>query len=212
MSGLLRKDLYVSEKSSRLLLVLALILSLVPKMETLGNTYALMLAFMMPMNAVAYDERCKWDRYAAMLPYRAEQIVWGKYILSYIYTAIGEIIILLGAVIRSFVKPDTVDWAETVQISAMLLAVMVCIAALGLPALYRFGSEKGRLLMLLILGAGVGAALAVARVFSQFQFALLLPPAVTIGLVAALAAAVTFVSFRLSVRFYKKRRNGDYDK
>ena len=72
MTGLLKKDLYVSERSSRLLLVLALVLSLVPKMETFGNTYAMMLAFMMPMNAVAYDERCKWDRYAAMLPYREE--------------------------------------------------------------------------------------------------------------------------------------------
>ena len=210
MSGLLKKDLYVSEKTSRLLLVLALILSLIPKMETFGNTYAMMLAFMMPMNAVAYDERCKWDRYAAMLPYRTEQIVWGKYMLSYIYTVIAEIIIFLGAVIRNFIRPDTVDWVETLQISAILLAVMVCIAALGLPALYRFGSEKGRLLMLLILGVGVGAALAVAQVFSQFS--LLPSPAVAAGLAVVLIVAVTYVSFRLSVRFYRKRRNGDYDK
>lgn len=210
MRGLLRKDMYVSDKTGRLLLVLALVLSLVPKMETFGNTYAMMLALMIPMNAVAYDERCRWDRYAAMLPYRTEQIVWGKYLLSYIYTAIAEAIVLLGAVIRSFISPDSVNWVEAFQISVILLGIMVCIAALGLPALYRFGSEKGRLMMLLVLGGGVGAALAVMQVFSQLD--MLPSPAVAVGLTVVLIVTVTYVSFRLSVRFYKKRRNGEYDK
>ena len=36
----------------------------------------MMLALMMPITTLAYDERSKWDRYAAMLPYSPEQIVW----------------------------------------------------------------------------------------------------------------------------------------
>ena len=95
MSGLLRKDLYVADKSGRLLLVLALAFSMVPSLGTFGSTYAMMLAFMMPMNSIAYDERCKWDRYAAMLPYRPGQIVWSKYVLSYLFTALAEGILIL---------------------------------------------------------------------------------------------------------------------
>ena len=88
MIGLLKKDLFVADKSGRLLLVLALVFSAVPSMSAFGNTYAMMLAAMMPMNSIAYDERCKWDRYAAMLPYRVSQLVWSKYLLAYLYTCL----------------------------------------------------------------------------------------------------------------------------
>ena len=96
MIGLLKKDLYVADKSSRLLVVLALVFCLAPGFGSLGSTYAMMMAFMLPMNSIAYDERCKWDRYAAMLPCRPSQIVWCKYLLSGIYTLLGEVIILAG--------------------------------------------------------------------------------------------------------------------
>ena len=55
-------------------------------MGAFGSTYAMMMAVMMPLTSIAYDERCKWDRYAAMLPYRIGQLVWSKYLLSYLYT------------------------------------------------------------------------------------------------------------------------------
>ena len=58
MTGLLKKDLFVADKTSRLLLVLALLFSLIPRFETLGNTYAMMLAFMLPLSSIAYDEKC----------------------------------------------------------------------------------------------------------------------------------------------------------
>ena len=100
MIGLLKKDLYVADKSGRLLLVLALIFSMIPTMGAFGSTYAMMMAVMMPLTSIAYDERCKWDRYAAMLPYRIGQLVWSKYLLSYLYTLLGGSIIVLGAFLR----------------------------------------------------------------------------------------------------------------
>lgn len=75
MIGLLKKDLYVADKSGRMLLVIALVFSMVPNMGSFGSTYAMMLALMMPLTSIAYDERSKWDRYAAMLPYTSGKIV-----------------------------------------------------------------------------------------------------------------------------------------
>ncbi len=89
MIGLLKKDLFVADKSGRLLLVLALGFSLIPPLGAFGSTYAMMLALMMPITTLAYDERSKWDRYAAMLPYSPEQIVWSKYLLAYIFTLLA---------------------------------------------------------------------------------------------------------------------------
>lgn len=209
MIGLIKKDLYVADKSGRLLLVFALVFSMAPSLGAFGSTYAMILAVMMPLNSIAYDERCKWDRYAAMLPYRPGQLVWSKYLLSYLYTLLGGGIIVLGALLRS-VTGGTADWVETAQISAMLAVVMLFITALGLPMLYRFGSEKGRLAMILCMGAGVGAAMGLMGIFGELPKLPVIPlPAVIAG-AAVLAMGATYVSFRLSVHFYRKRRDGAY--
>lgn len=210
MTGLLKKDLFVADKSSRMLLVLALVFSAVPNFGALGSTYAMLLAFMLPLNAIAYDERSKWDRYAAMLPYRPGQIVWGKYLLSYIYTALAEGILVLGAAVRSRLTVGF-DLAEEIQTGLLLLAAMVFITALGLPALYRFGAEKGRLVMIVVMGIGVGVALGIMSVLEEIPGQPKMPFPALFLLAALAAAAVTFVSFRLSVRFYRKRQNGMYD-
>lgn len=210
MTGLLKKDLYVAGKSGRLLLVLALVFSMVPSLGAFGSTYAVMLAVMMPLNSIAYDERCKWDRYAAMLPYRTGQLVWSKYLLSYLYTLLGGGIIVLGAFLRG-VTTGAADWKETAETSIMLAVVMLFITALGLPMLYRFGSEKGRLAMILCMGVGVGAAMGLMGIFGELPKLPEIPRPVVIAGIAVLAVGATYLSFRLSVHFYRKRQNGAYD-
>lgn len=209
MIGLLKKDLYVAGRSGRLLLVLALVFSMVPSLGAFGSTYAMMMAVMMPLNSIAYDERCKWDRYAAMMPYRTGQLVWSKYLLSYLYTLLGGGIIVLGAFLRG-VTTGAADWKETAEMSVMLASVMLFITALGLPLLYRFGSEKGRLAMILCMGIGVGAAMGLMGIFGELPKLPEIPLPVLAAGIAVLAAGATYVSFRLSVHFYRKQQNGAY--
>ena len=54
MIALLRKDLYVADKQMRLVVVLALVFSVIPQMETFGATYALVLAFLLPISTITY--------------------------------------------------------------------------------------------------------------------------------------------------------------
>lgn len=209
MIGLLKKDLYVADKSGRLLLILALVFSMVPSLGAFGSTYAMMMAVMMPLSSIAYDERCKWDRYAAMLPYRPSQLVWSKYLLSYFYTLLGGSIIVLGAFLRG-ITTGAADWVETAETSLMLAVVMLFVTALGLPMLYRFGSEKGRFAMLICMGIGVGAAVGLMGVFGELPKLPEIPIPAVAALIAVLAVGATYLSFRLSVHFYRKRQNGDY--
>lgn len=209
MIGLLKKDLFVAERSGRMLLVLALVFSLVPNMGSFGSTYAMMLALMMPLTSIAYDERCKWDRYAAMLPYTPGQLVWSKYLLAYFYTALGAGIIVLGSFLRGLTT-GAADWRETMELTTLLGVTMLFAMALGLPLIYRFGSEKGRFVMIVVLGIGVGVAMALMGIWVKLPPLPTLPLPVTVVLVAALMIAATYTSFRLSVRFYRKRQNGDY--
>lgn len=210
MIGLLKKDLFVSDRSGRLLLVLAGVFSVLPRMGSFGSTYAMMLTVMMPMYCIAYDERCKWDKYAAMLPYTPGQLVGCKYLLAGIYVVLGVGVLVLGAFLRGcFV--ETVDWRDTMQIAVMMGVAMPFVISLSLPFLYRFGAEKGRFAMIAIMGVCVGIALGLMGIFGDLPKLPSLPLPAVIALVAVLLVAAVCVSFRASVHFYKKRQNGAYD-
>ena len=214
MKSLILKDLYVADKQMRLLIVLALVFCAAPiegSLSSLGNTYAMMVALMLPMTTITYDERCRWDKFAAMLPYKPSTIVWSKYILSFLGTLTGVVIILAGTAIRAAVSGAAPVWREALTTTAMLLVIMVFLTDLGLPLCYRFGSEKGRIVMFVALVAAIGAGvgLTVALFSASFVFPSVPPVVLALGLVA-LVVGLTALSVRLSLRFYIKRRNGEY--
>ena len=169
----------------------------------------MMMALMIPLNSIAYDEKSKWDRYAAMLPYKTWQMVWSKYLLAYLFTLLAGAIVVLGALVRGRIAGST-DWMEALGMTVLVGVSALFCTALGLPALYRFGSEKGRLAMILIMGVGIGIALGIAGIFGKIELPVL-PLPVIVLILAALVVAVTYVSFRMSVYFYKKRQNGAYN-
>ena len=146
MIALLKKDIFVMDKQMRLLVILALLFNLIPSASSLGATYAMLIALMLPMSTISYDERCKWDRYAAMLPWTPQQIVGSKYVLSYGALALGAALIILGNFARTLYGGAT-DWEETGALLAIYLVLIAVMTAVVYPLIYRFGSEKGRLIL-----------------------------------------------------------------
>ena len=80
MKGLLLKDWYTLIKQMKIMLVLMLVFACVPGYSMAA--FAVVYAAMLPVTALAYDERSKWDELAAMLPYSVREIVGGKYVLG----------------------------------------------------------------------------------------------------------------------------------
>lgn len=210
MTALLRKDIYVADKQTRLLAGLGLLFCLLPRMESFGSTYALLTAFMIPLNSVAYDERCKWDKYAAMLPYRLSELVGCKYLLSVVYTVLAIVIVAVGTVFRGAVLKTGFDWVELRDMVLMIIIVMVLIMNLTLPMLFRFGTERGRMLMILMLGVSVGVGLGLVKVLDSLDLPSLPVPAIA-AVGVAVGVVMTAISIRVSMGFYRNRREGRYD-
>lgn len=211
MIALLRKDIYVADKQARLLIVLALIFCLIPNMGAFSSTYALMTAFMVPINSLAYDDKSKWDKYAAMLPYRISELVGSKYLLCVIYTGLAFLIVAVGMAVQGLVVTKAgIDWTDLWETELVLIVTMAFIMNLTLPLLYRFGTERGRMLMVLMLGAALGMGLGLVKIAKVLRIpGLPLPLIVTAGVAAAVL--LTVISVRLSMRFYRNRREGKYD-
>ena len=214
MKALLRKDFYTMDQQLRLLIVLALALSLVPvpAARSIGGTYAVLLAYMMPLSVISYDAKCKWDKYAAMLPYTPRQIVLSKYLLSYLLVVYSVLVQLLGQMVEVLVKRSAVD-PDSLIVVAATGVVCVLMNALCFPIMYRFGAEKGRFVIFAPIVAVIGAILLLTKTDTGPRFwgvlTALPPAAMSVG-AAVLLVALSVLSFHLSVWFYLRRRNGVY--
>lgn len=204
MKALLRKDFYVAKKQGGVLLGLALLFCLLPKMGTLANTYAVVMAVMIPLSTITYDEQCKWDKYAAMLPYTPWQIVWSKYVLTFLCLLAGAEMILLASAMRAVYGEGPLYGEELLGNLALLLAVLLMLDV-SLPLVYRFGSEKGRLVMILVMLACLAAGAGVSRLVGEVRLPAL-PAPVGIALGVLVLAAATGLSFWCSLCFYLRRR------
>ena len=194
MKALLYKDAMVLWKQMKIMLLLILVFSVLP--SGFQNTFAVLYAALLPYSALAYDERSRWDRMAAAMPYSARDIVTEKYVFGWI-AALGTLTLTL---VLRLVTQYLLHLGEGASVEMLLMAFLgsLIAMALTLPLLFRFGVEKGRLATLLLIGLICGGAAGVAgmetfAVGSVQDLPVLL-------LAAALAIAVNAVSLPIAVR------------
>ena len=198
MSALILKDYYVIFRQMRIFLLLVLVFSCIP--GAFYSTFAVVYASMLPYTALAYDERSHWDQMAAMMPYSDRDLVLSKYVFGWLSTAAAAAASCVLQTVLAAVWPG----AEGPSVPVILLSVCVavCILDITLPMMFRFGVEKARLAMFLIIFlvcAGAGAISVIDQSGGpDFGFQMWAPPAV--------AVVMTAVSVPLSVRFYGRRR------
>lgn len=198
MSALILKDYYVIFRQMRIFLLLVLVFSCIP--GAFYSTFAVVYASMLPYTALAYDERSHWDQMAAMMPYSDRDLVLSKYVFGWLSTAAAAAASFVLQTVLVAVWPG----AEGPSVPVILLSVCVavCILDITLPMMFRFGVEKARLAMFLIIFLVCASAGAISVIDQSggpdFGFQMWAPPAV--------AVVMTAVSVPLSVRFYGRRR------
>ena len=152
-----------------------------------------------------------------MLPYRPGQIVGSKYVLSLLSMAFAAAVILLGRAAQGFTSGQAPDWPGALELMSALAAMVLIMTDLGIPLSYRFGVEKGRIVQMTLLiatAALVGGWFTIAgeeELMALLASLIALPAPLLIGGGAVLVAALTALSYRASVRFYRNRRSGLYN-
>ncbi len=195
MKALLLKDYCVLWKQLRFFLLFILIFSALP--GGFNGVFAVTYAALLPYSCIAYDERSKWDQMAAMMPYTARDLVLSRYVLGWIAAAGAcALSLVLQGIFSSIL--DTGFYPVT-----LVLAFFACLAtlALTLPLIFRFGVERGRLIMFLIIFLVCGSAGALGAVTDTSSG----PPPVAVWLLLPVSLVLTALSIPLSVRWYAKR-------
>ena len=195
MKALLLKDYCVLWKQLRFFLLFILIFSALP--GGFNGVFAVTYAALLPYSCIAYDERSKWDQMAAMMPYTARDLVLSRYVLGWIAAAGAcALSLVLQGIFSSIL--DTGFYPVT-----LVLAFFACLAtlALTLPLIFRFGVERGRLIMFLIIFLVCGSAGALGAVADPSSG----PPPAAVWLLLPVSLVLTALSIPLSIRWYAKR-------
>ncbi len=203
MKGLLLKDFYTLVVQMKLFLLMIAIFTLVPNFSMSG--FAIVYAAMLPITALAYDERSKWTQLAAMMPYTPTELVVSKYILGYVTVAGAFALSLIAQAVIGSLKGSPIGGMD-VLVVFITANIALLIQAANLPLIFHFGVEKGRLLFMGIIAAmvmiGMGAGTFLLTLFGNASAALLRW--------AILAGSVTVIlnilSIRIAVAMYEKRQ------
>ena len=165
-------------------------------------SFAVLYAAMLPVTAMAYDERSKWNELAVMMPYSSREIVASKYVLCLISVSAASAIAFAVQLIFDIFRGKAFS-AE----AALGLLFVACLAlillAVNLPVMFKMGVEKGRIAFMILLCGGMVAGMALG---DQLNSALskLAGAAFPVAGIILITAAVFVLSISISAHIYEK--------
>ena len=148
MKGLLMKDLLNLKQIVRvwaLLLALFIVIGFAQQSPVYISSMLTVMVLLLPVNALAYDENCKWDAYALTMPVTRRDLALSKYLLA----LVGAGAMALLSAVCALMMGATPD--EVFSTIGLLLAAGLCMISIMLPLLFRFGVQKGRMVMIVVV-------------------------------------------------------------
>lgn len=205
MLGLIVKDFFITKKYMRTIFAILIFYTFFCSMYSSASFLAgmVILSFsMITLTTIAYDDAVKWDKYALTMPVTRTDIVFAKYISTFIYIAAGSIISLILTYVVTIIKRVHVTNEDLITILAVS-AIGFILISIMLPLVYKFGVEKARLLLTAVFG------IPFALVLIAKSMNLPMPDDNSISLLLELSpfiAAVFFiVSFCISDLIYRNK-------
>lgn len=199
MKALLLKDVFVLSKQMKFYLFIIIFFSCAPNNAT--TMFAVAYAAMLPMTALAYDERSKWPNLAMMMPYSMKSLVLSKYIIGYIGIGVSLVLSIISETIIHIAKGNPVT-TELYLAEVLSVCVGGILLPVIMPLLFRFGVEKGRIFLFIVMGAMVGIAYGVVKVYTELHLLL------SLQMIALILFIITvlfnLISYRISLFVYNK--------
>jgi len=154
MRGFILKDLYNMTSNFKQLLVV--ILSLLVMMGTFENMsvfsgmFIILLLGTLVVSSFSFDDMAKWDRYAIALPVTRKQIVLSKYVVALIGLLTGIIVYFIANIISMLIHGN-LELGEMFLGSGIIVCAVVAMLSVMLPLVFKFGAEKSRIIMMLVI-------------------------------------------------------------
>ena len=221
IKGLIKKDLYnlSSYKTSLIIVIIFCGIAIIGTGNiNLGPIIICTIIGMISLSTFSYDEISKSNKYILTLPTNRKEIIKAKYILAIGSTILGGILgiilTIIIANIMNYVRPENLidlNYESLITTTIGGMFGISLIQAIQIPSIYKWGAEKGRVQMfilvfiLIVLVAGVGYLIMkssfnidlakIENIMQQYGLILLL----------ALMAVMYYISYKVSNKIYSKK-------
>ena len=156
MSGLIVKDFLILRKTLRSYLMILLIYGAVAFsgfwQASFVSGFMMVMVSVLPMNVFAYDKQSKWDVYGLSLPVGRTKTVAARYLAVLIMFAASAVLTTVLGVALNIAGRMEERLEEYLLSCAICVVIAMLINAVMLPLLYRFGSERARMMLFGVMG------------------------------------------------------------
>ena len=219
--GLIKKDiLNLSSYKISLLVMFVCVFAIGSAGEEMWRYIPIVMTTMLGMIALStfsYDELAKSNEYVLSLPVNKKEIVVEKYILVISMALIGGIVgFIITPIFANILNNIRADNIINVDYNSLLYSTLggmfgiSLILAIQIPSIYKWGAEKGRIQMLILILLTLGIAYlvthnlgieineeAINTFFQKFG----------IVIVICLLVLMYYISYRISYKIFKNKEN-----
>lgn len=221
IKGLLKKDLYnlASYKASLIIIVLFCGIAIVgTEAINWGSIIICTIVGMIALSTFSYDEIAKSNKYILTLPTNRKEIVKEKFILAIGATILGGILGLLLTIIvanvMNYVRPENminINYESLITTTIGGMFGISLIQAIQIPSIFKWGAEKGRIqmfiLLFIIIVIAAGAGFLIMKSNLNINMEMLENFINQFGLVLLVALMIVMysISYVVSYRIYKNK-------
>ncbi len=217
MKGLLIKDLCLLKVQNAAWLVMlgCAVFFMTTGREEFGISYLCAMGALLAGTTISYDEYENGMTFLFAMPVTRKGYVQEKYLFAGITLLIGLGISMVTCGIVSMVKTGSVVWGDLLSYSAGGITAGVVLLAVAVPAQLKYGVEKGRIVLAIIVAVLIAFGMAVVKLGTETKAAGYLKKVFewmdsvgtmgTFGICVVLWFVIVLVSFLISVAVMKKR-------
>ena len=209
MSGLILKDLLVLRKQGKsylLIIGIYMVLAFVGVFDySILSTMMVVLTMMLPMATFSYDELARWDKFAAAMLVGRSGIIKSKYLMALAVIGGAGLLCFVVNIIVAMIDHEAQLGALMASLGGSLGAGLLINAAI-LPLLFKYGAEKSRSMMMVVMLAVFILVFGLITIAGEGGFALTNAMTAVIPWLAALLVLGGFVvSYRISQKLYAQK-------
>ncbi|NNJ30959.1 ABC-2 transporter permease [Lacrimispora defluvii] len=216
MKGLLIKDLLLLKNQQRFFLLVFFMsagMLLVDVNTFFVINYVTLISTMFTLSSISYDEFDNGYAFLFTLPITRNQYAAEKYVFGFVTGGSAWIIMTVFVVIMNFVR-GRVGTLELVITALLYLLISLLFMAVVVPVQLKFGTEKGRIVLIFIIGVIFAAGFIVVKAAKTFQLDLSTAATALTAFAAGsvitvlflISLAAIFVSYFISVNIMKKKQ------
>ena len=217
MKSLILKDLYNIGHNAKSMLLILLVFAIGLIRASGVESYIIssgVLCSMMIVTTFTFDDHCKWSKYALVMPICKKDIVKAKFIVLIIFCiagiCVGTVFGVAGGMAMHKMALSMEGIVTMFFMGFVGLIVSVIFGSMSIPLVFKYGAEKGRMLLLISFAVPLGICFMVYEILMMLGVKITDQLIFTILCASPLIAAIwIYTMYRISCRiFYKQEING----